>query len=511
MTNPLHLFQASLILIMIIGCSQSEKPKNTQIIIAGKVENYNPESDDKLMEIIFNDILDDQVHEVTQIEKNGEFRHVTERPFPQDFMLLYGSLVGLYVSPGDSIYVTLDKRFLYSDSLKLNSYDLIKVSGTASRINSDVIKYHKYFNDSILKWDLEEKAIKVSTPGQYSAFIENRTKKYNVLIDKFNLANNTCQQFQTWVKYVIEYGALDDLLRYRWLYPIYNGLKRDSTGKYLYDIPKEYYSFLDGKTNGNSEAVVTTNYYDFLHEYFMYLKQDKIPTDTLLRLNTLIKSKDTIGYYNILKRNIIRNSSGFAQDQILSIMYFHLIKGGDLDIYEKVSESTPIHDKVFSSIIQKKYKTSKALFENPQILDGSHLSKISNNIIKSILDTISIKFKGNVLYIDFWAPWCSPCMSEMPNSLLMQKAFEGKNIRFVFLANRCTEQSWKATIAEEQITGEHFLLTDDQYKVLVNQFKIAGIPHYILVDKSGQIFKNDAPRPSDDRELKKMIQNLLDK
>jgi thiol-disulfide isomerase/thioredoxin len=505
-----HLLFPFLITILILGCYRTEKPNNKQIIITGKIDNYVTGSDNNLVEIIFNDILDNQVIELIQINENGGFKHITERPFPQDFMLRYGSLVGLYVSPGDSIFIEIDKRLLYSDSLHLNDYDLIKVTGTATKINSDIIKYHKYFNDSVFNWSDEEKTIKENPPEQYSIHIENRTKKYNGLVDKFNRDNLTGSEFQIWVKNDIEYGALNDLMRYRWLYPMYNNIKRDSLGKYQFDIPLKYFAFLDGQKNGNRAAIVSTNYYSFLHEYSMYLKHDNFPPDTLVRLTALSKSKDMVGCYNILKRQIFKSCNGFAQDLILSNLYYQLIKGGFLDIYEKVSKTTPIQEPSLKGIIQKKYVSSKAVFENPQVLENSHLNKISNDIIKPVFDTISYQFKGNILYIDFWAPWCSPCMSEIPSSLKIQKEYEGQDIRFIFLANRCTEQSWKATISEKQITGEHFLLTDDQYKFLVNQFKITGIPHYVLIDKLGHVYKNNAPRPSNDLELKKMIQLMLD-
>lgn len=500
-----------LLTTLIIGCSKSNKQKTDQIIIAGKIDNYNKDSDNNLIEIIFKNIMYSQTNELIQISENGEFKHITERPFPQDFMLAYGSIINLYVSPGDSIFIEIDNRLLYANRLNLNKHDLIKISGTSSIINSDIIKYNKFFNDSVFNWSAEEKAIIESTPDQYKVYIENRTKKYNEFIQKFNFENNTSKEFQNWAKYEIEYGVLDDLMRYRWHHPLYNKLKRDSLGNYPFDIPKEYFSFLEEQKKGNRDAVISTKYYNFIQEYTMYLQHDAFPLDSLVKIKELENNNDIIGRYNIYKRQVIRNCSDFAQDLELSILYYQLVTDGLLDVYEKVSASTPIMDKSLNNILQKKYISSKSAIENPQLFDHAHLTKISSDIVKPIIDTIINNFKGDVLYIDFWAPWCGPCMFEMPYSKKIQNIFENKDVRFIYLANRCTEESWKTTIYDKQISGEHFLLTDNQFKVLSNQFNFSGIPHYLLVDKTGNIISNEAPRPSNDIELKRRILELLDK
>jgi hypothetical protein len=59
------------------------------------------------------------------------------------------------------------------------------------------------------------------------------------------------------------------------------------------------------------------------------------------------------------------------------------------------------------------------------------------------------------------------------------------------------------------MTGEHILLTDDQFKFLATKLGFSGIPHYTLVDKSGKIVMKDATRPSAKEELIGKIENLL--
>ena len=43
-------------------------------------------------------------------------------------------------------------------------------------------------------------------------------------------------------------------------------------------------------------------------------------------------------------------------------------------------------------------------------------------------------YRGNVLVINFWATWCSPCREEVPLFVKLQSEFEDKKLRFIGIA-----------------------------------------------------------------------------
>jgi thiol-disulfide isomerase/thioredoxin len=44
------------------------------------------------------------------------------------------------------------------------------------------------------------------------------------------------------------------------------------------------------------------------------------------------------------------------------------------------------------------------------------------------------QFRGKVVVINFWAPWCPPCVEEMPEFDRLAAEFRGKNVEFVGIA-----------------------------------------------------------------------------
>ncbi len=100
-------------------------------------------------------------------------------------------------------------------------------------------------------------------------------------------------------------------------------------------------------------------------------------------------------------------------------------------------------------------------------------------------------------------------MVQMPYAKKLHEKFENEDVVFLYLANRCSEEAWKATIAEKNMQGEHYLLNNNQYSILAGEFGISGIPHYVLIDKTGNVVNKKAPRPSSADVLFREVERLI--
>lgn len=107
-------------------------------------------------------------------------------------------------------------------------------------------------------------------------------------------------------------------------------------------------------------------------------------------------------------------------------------------------------------------------------------------------------FRGKYVYIDVWATWCGPCKQEIPFLKEMDKTFEGQELVILSVSIDDSQEPWKKMVNEEALTGTHVFIEGAWGSTLVRDYKIAGIPRFMLVDPDGKIVTVQAARPSGD-------------
>ena len=114
-------------------------------------------------------------------------------------------------------------------------------------------------------------------------------------------------------------------------------------------------------------------------------------------------------------------------------------------------------------------------------------------------------FKGKVVLVDVWATWCSPCRKEN-----LKKEMHGTDVVFlgVSVDEAKDKQKWLDFIETEGLKGIQLLANG--WSKITKDYKINGIPRFMVFDKKGNIVSADAPRPSNP-ELKKMLEAELNR
>ncbi|RSK38560.1 TlpA family protein disulfide reductase [Mangrovimonas spongiae] len=121
--------------------------------------------------------------------------------------------------------------------------------------------------------------------------------------------------------------------------------------------------------------------------------------------------------------------------------------------------------------------------------------------------------KGKYVYIDVWATWCGPCKAEIPYLKEVEKKYHDKNIEFVSIsiddAKRSgggsmekAKEKWSNMVEEKELGGIQLISDKNWQSEFVQNYKINGIPRFILIDPDGNIVSPDAPRPSSDALIK---------
>lgn len=117
-------------------------------------------------------------------------------------------------------------------------------------------------------------------------------------------------------------------------------------------------------------------------------------------------------------------------------------------------------------------------------------------------------YRGKVVVVDVWATWCGPCKAQMPALKLLEKEFEGKEVVFVGVSVDKEDDwgKWVQFVKDEQLPGVQ--LFANGWSKITEDYKITGIPHFMLFDKAGNVIAADAPHPTSPA-LKRMIENAL--
>jgi thiol-disulfide isomerase/thioredoxin len=158
-----------------------------------------------------------------------------------------------------------------------------------------------------------------------------------------------------------------------------------------------------------------------------------------------------------------------------------------------------------SGAMEEKVRKSKEAYESK---GGFVVNKTPEAKDSDLFDTIMKKYKGSVVFVDFWATWCGPCRSGMQTIKPLKEELKNENIKFVYLTNPTSPKTtWETMIPD--IDGEHYYLTQDEWNTIAARFKVSGIPHYVLVDKTGKVANEKVYFASSNVELKKLFEPYL--
>ena len=128
-------------------------------------------------------------------------------------------------------------------------------------------------------------------------------------------------------------------------------------------------------------------------------------------------------------------------------------------------------------------------------------------------ENISLKdLKGKVIYIDVWSTWCAPCIEEIPFAKKLQGRFEGNNeVQFVNISIDRDKEAWKNfLLSDKSWKGLHLHLQKKEKDMFWKNYKMFGVPTYMLIDQTGRIINAKALRPAEEG-IELQLRNLLSK
>lgn len=116
-------------------------------------------------------------------------------------------------------------------------------------------------------------------------------------------------------------------------------------------------------------------------------------------------------------------------------------------------------------------------------------------------------YAGRVVYMDFWASWCGPCLQSFPWMQEMQAKYADQGLTVI-----AVNVDQDAERAEEFLheVGHNFAIVMDPNGEVARKYDLRGMPTSFLIDRDGQLIEaHTGFRQKDRADLEEQIRKAL--
>lgn len=490
----------------VVALGQTSKSKPNQsgyTTLTGSIINYNKNYDQfRTIEIQVTDWTTSLRRQYfTEVDSLGYFSISFFIFNNQDVLFTFNNKWHLiFVNPNDTLNIRIDP-FNFPNG---NHY-----AGKTAKTCSDYLIYQARFNKNHL--DFSKMNTKQQTALSFEGYKEWRDSVYNSDIkfaDEFIRDYELNDFLSRWIVNDAYLMSTIDILTYYMRHA--SSLNTDISiinQQRLEDSTLRFNSNYAGLVNSGSihTSMYASKFYSrdnplILSKPSPNSVENKVPPrpyEEEAKLRTE-QSNIKIFKYFVNATDLIKND--LVRQSILVARYLSILENQNIDV-----GLDPILDK----ITDYRIKASLLMESNSYQFRKGNLNSLDiENPGTNLLDSLKNRYKGYVLYIDFWGTWCAPCYSQMKIMKGIEKKLKNQKIVFIYLCCKCQKDKWENESRDSK--GQHIYLTSEQYAYLSKKFNIISIPRYVIIDKKGNVVTENGPMPSEtsfENKLKSYLTN----
>jgi thiol-disulfide isomerase/thioredoxin len=96
------------------------------------------------------------------------------------------------------------------------------------------------------------------------------------------------------------------------------------------------------------------------------------------------------------------------------------------------------------------------------------------------------QWAGKVVLLDFWASWCGPCRSSLPDLKQLVSAYGGRQVEVVSISEDEDARDWQNFVTKNQMNWPQ---QQDPDGSTARRFDVSALPTYILIGSNGTILQ----------------------
>lgn len=469
-----------------MGFTRCDAPGNDKTVtVSGKIENPNSER----VVISLSAFPEDIVIDTAYLDGDGTFSSTFILDECSPATIYDGKeSTKCFFCPGDSLHLTLNTES-FDESLVY--------SGAGADINNFLAAYYLRFSDNDNPEHINFIAIRDTAIDVFIELLSSENEKAGDFVKQQQLQYQFPPEFNSYMNTSLFFT---DVVNSQYVFYSKN---KDTTAEYL-----------GMESQVMDKILMAGNYPDpdaRSLQYRVWVRSTLPNTlSTMLRKEFTGDGYDREFYDSALYARL----GQYLSPEGLQMYYYSRISNLAYSYnYERMEVLRPMVDQYVTdtavlAMVEKKYaEVEQAL--NQTLPDDATLYNLDEEELLDLsFNDVLAKYRGNVIYLDFWASWCGPCKAEMPNSAALSKKLKDEDVTFLYVSTDRDAAAWESMIKILQLHGLHYRLGKNTRKPVFEEFGIRYIPHYVLFDKKGNIVQNNMTRPGDPK-TEEMIRELL--